>query len=128
LLLLLAGNNSRHDLSQRRGHSRYSLRLPISIRWSEDDRHKKEAVGYTRDISAGGVFVLSEYYPPVNTPVHCVVKLQHGNGHPQRLLAQGHVVRVESLSPSTQGFAVVADGVALCELRSKRKTGAGRRG
>jgi len=94
--------------TQRRRHVRYNLRLAVICCWTSDSEEKRTS-GYTRDIGAGGMFVISGETPPVNVTVECTVQLERNNGSSDRLAASGRVVRVQSLSRHASGFAIVND-------------------
>lgn len=100
---------------QRRECMRYALRLPVTFRWvSESGKHQR-AHGYSRDVGARGLFVLSGESPPVNAQVECDLAYVDGSGGKRRLVASGRVVRVEAVEPLQQGFALVKDNLIWSE-------------
>jgi len=96
---------------ERRKASRYGLRLPVLFSWK--DAQSKLDGGFTRDISASGVYVLCEKN-------HCpaqgeIVKIQlflpsigDLETPGMKLRSKGQVLRTDDF-PEECGFAVLAD-------------------
>ena len=84
-----------------RRNKRYRLKSPTTFSEKRADRHASQCGGFTRDISAGGVFITTAELLPVGSIVQMEIRLS-----PERvkLRTQGRVVRTEA-----KGFAVVAD-------------------
>jgi PilZ domain-containing protein len=84
-----------------RRNKRYRLKSPTIFSEKRADRHTIHCEGFTRDISAGGVFISTAELLPVGSIVQMEIRVS-----PERvkLRTQGRVVRTEA-----QGFAVVAD-------------------
>jgi hypothetical protein len=88
--------------------TRYLINVPVVFHWSCEGQ-VNGGTGFTRDISAGGVYVFSSTVPPVGSPVAMEVRLPPlaASGPGLRLQAEGHVVRVEG-TQGQEGFAVAA--------------------
>jgi hypothetical protein len=75
------------------------FRLELLVEW---DR----GTGITRDVSAGGVFFVTEQLFSPGDPLECALVLAHLDpDHPIRLHCRGQVVRVEPVDGKT-GVAV----------------------
>ncbi len=89
---------------------RYQMRVPVIIKWNDEQGVRQQGGGFTRDISTGGIFVLCPAYPPAGTAVALEVLLPplEAEAHDLRLQAEGQVVRVEGGGKGS-GFAAAAD-------------------
>jgi hypothetical protein len=85
---------------------RYRLRASASFSWKSPSGETIRGLGYTRDISPSGVFVLTNDLVPSGTAVTLEVALPSLRGQTPGafLRTVGHVVRRERA-----GFAAVAD-------------------
>ncbi|HKC00258.1 MAG TPA: PilZ domain-containing protein [Terriglobales bacterium] len=90
--------------------SRYPLELGVTFQWTNDDQDNF-GTGSTRDISAEGMFVFSENFPPCNAQLICEVKAPRSRSAGSlQIKASGRVVRVEDSQRSKRsGFAVFGD-------------------
>ena len=89
-----------------RQNKRYRLRACVAFSWANTDGNTMRGEGYTRDISAAGVFVLTGDRLPSSTAVKLEVTLPSLSEKRDGALlrTQGRVVRSEEI-----GFAVAAD-------------------
>ena len=96
-----------------RKHSRYLLRAPVIFRWDEPGNMSRQGTGFTRDVSAGGLFISCTSPPPEGAHLALEVLLPplEVNTQGLPLPAEGQVVRVQVRGSQT-GFAVA------CELAS----------
>ena len=75
------------------------FRVELLVEW---DR----GTGITRDVSAGGVFFVTQQMFSLGDPIECALVFDHLDpGHPVRLHCRGQVVRVEPIDGKT-GVAV----------------------
>ena len=114
-------NNWSVSRAELRKYDRYRLGAPAVFWWDGPEGTRREASGFTRDISTIGIYVESSVCPPVGARVQLQVSLPslHGNLPGWRLEAEGQVVRVEGEEEErfVHGFAV-SNG----ELTAKLKT------
>jgi len=91
---------------RRRAAVRYSLRLPVIFRWSDETGDHTEG-GFTRDVALDGVFIVSSKCPPIGSDVRIEVLFpspNEGNGE-MRIECIGKVMRAVNNSTCT-GFGV----------------------
>lgn len=90
----------------RRRSRRFDMRAPAIWR-SKDAQASHETGGFTRDVSSGGVFILSSVPPAEGTPIDLEVLLPplETSSQELKLQCEGVVVRVEREAAPT-GFAV----------------------
>jgi hypothetical protein len=94
---------------ERRRHQRQDLSAPVKFDWESSDSTHHQGTGITRDISAGGLFVMTEHPPPVGTTVRFEVDLDTSRlGSAVTVRAKGQVDRIEmtDLAGRLGGFAV----------------------
>lgn len=107
------------DNGERRKYARHCLSLHAVFSWVNQQGVLQRAEGVTRDMSAGGAFVLAEIAPPVGaaTQVEVALPSLQGTGRPLRIEVQGRVVRVESDANGGQknGFAAVNENYVVHE-------------
>jgi hypothetical protein len=90
--------------------TRYPLDLRVTFQWT-DEGQDYFGTGSTRDISAAGMFVFSEDFPPYDARLSCEITAPRARSAGSlQIQASGRVVRVED-SPSIKrcGFAVFGD-------------------
>jgi hypothetical protein len=94
----------------RRGPPRFGLCATVICRWKDDEGDTHEIDGLARDISRGGVYVVSSVPPPAGIRLGVEVLLPPLRPGLQQVQLQcdGEVVRVERGVP-TSGFAVMCD-------------------
>ena len=94
----------------RRGSTRFRLRVMVVCRWKDDEGNAHEIDGLTRDISTGGVYVVSSVPPPggIQLGVEVLLPPLRPGIQPVQLQCDGDVVRVER-GMATSGFAVMCD-------------------
>lgn len=84
-------------MQQVRRHPRFKLEVPVVFSWREPNGSRRRARGYTRDLSPGGMFLITPRTPPVGTVVGMDAYLpalsEIAGGW--RMVSQGRVVRVE---------------------------------
>jgi len=94
----------------RRGYIRFQMGVPVLAQWQDDEGNAHEAAGFSRDISARGVFVVSSAPPPEATKVTIEVlipNLREGSEE-VHLRSEGLVVRVEEKGRAA-GCAIYCD-------------------
>src|ERR1700680_1883399 len=88
-------------LMDRRQHLRFALRGFVSFSWQEREDLRLEGNGFTRDISERGVFVLTGAHVPLGEAIQMeIVFCSPGTNSVVRMIAEGHVLRVEPVSQS----------------------------
>jgi hypothetical protein len=95
---------------ERRKASRYELQVPVLFSWKNAS---KQAGGFTRDISASGVYVLCEesHCPSRGDTVTLQLilpSIADAEGRGLKLKSKGQVLRTGELAEQS-GFAVVAE-------------------
>jgi hypothetical protein len=95
---------------QQRQSVRFHIRLPVIFRWNDEQGGSQQNGGFTRDISARGLFVYSPIPPPSGVTVKLEVMLPplEESGHGVRLQSEGRVLRIERKGEHT-GFAATGD-------------------
>jgi hypothetical protein len=95
---------------ERREHIRYGVRALVKFEWT-DEGVRRLGHGYTRDISAKGMFIYSDIKPPAKADLRVEVSFREFAVLPTNLQmrVRGLVIRVE---PATdpgrlQGFAIL---------------------
>ena len=98
----------------RRHHSRYDLRTRVRFSWKSPEGICREE-GLTRDVSEAGIFVLTDFHPPVGTTIRFEVSFLSASAQQVRIRAQGQVVRVETADQSQAqcGFAAATKTIKL---------------
>ena len=94
---------------ERRRHERHDLSAPVKFDWELSDSTQHQGSGFTRNFSAGGMFVMTEDIPPVGATVHFEVDLRTSRLESTvTVRAKGHVERIEITDSVGQigGFAV----------------------
>jgi hypothetical protein len=94
----------------------------VIFRWDGPDNKRFQGEGSTRDISVGGVFVLTPTCPPSFAPVHLEVILPLSDGVSKvQMKADMTVLRVDHNVPGTSrsGFSAVGPGFLL-DTKSER--------
>jgi hypothetical protein len=94
-------NGGLFQQGSRRDKSRTLLILPVSVRMGYNDY-----VGIVRDVSASGMFLYSNFRPPIGAEVELNVTLP-APAYPQRVIYRGIVVRL------TTGVTGAAVGIGL---------------
>ncbi len=97
------------DDMERRRTARYVLRVPVLFTWL--NRQPKQAGGFTRDVSARGVYILCRGdCPSTGAPVKLQVMLPPMDAEARgvKLQSEGRVVRAHGQGEES-GFAVMAD-------------------
>jgi hypothetical protein len=94
------------------------MNVPVEFSW-EDARGRRASVGFTRDLSIRGTFVLAGKCPPVGTAVRMQLLLPPlvEEDQPLHWESLGRVLRVQERGPegADRGFAVSCDKVVLKE-------------
>jgi hypothetical protein len=109
--------------SKVRRQIRYPLRAPVTFIWVGRDGVQYEGKGNSRDISEGGVYVVTKSSPPMGALVMLAIRFPYlpelDRFH--RIEMNGHVVRVDLLLDSRAGwgFAVAADRTVLQEVEDE---------
>ena len=102
---------------ERRGATRYRLRLIVTFSWKDDTGAVQGSTGRSRDLNGRGIYVHSESVPSIGAYVEMNVFLpQRGTPkRPAELHAEGRVVRIEPGAQASQmgGFAAMNHTVIL---------------
>jgi len=102
---------------QLRKYPRFKLEVPVVFSWREPNGSRRRARGYTRDLSPGGMFLITPRMPPVGSSVGMdayLPPLSEAAGS-WRIVSQGRVVRVEPnpREGTPGGFAAVSQRFVL---------------
>lgn len=84
----------------RRRARRFDLRVPVICKWNDDQDSKAEVAGFSRNISAVGVFVITPAgAPSVDRTIEIEVFLPPMSDMSPglQLKSEGHVVRTENV-------------------------------
>jgi hypothetical protein len=94
----------------RRKSLRFRLQLPLVARWTDGEGKVRYGAGFSRDICARGVFIVSSERPPIGAMVLINVQLPYvrADSKEWQLQSVGSVVRVEQAADSA-GYAVQCD-------------------
>jgi hypothetical protein len=105
----MASSSAERQSEARRRFQRFPLQVPAVFFWKGPRGSLQRSEGYTRDISASGVFIMAENCPPEDSSIRFEVKLPalDASGPPVRIRAAGQVVRTDAQTGRmTKGFAV----------------------
>ena len=91
---------------EQRKSTRYRLPAPVIFTWTDPSGLSQVRGGFARDISAGGLFVLCDASPPLETALTLEVLLPplKASSTVLRLKGEGRVVRV-AMQPTGFGAA-----------------------
>ena len=108
---------------ERRGATRYPLRLKVIFSWKDLDGTVRGSEGESRDINGRGIFVYSDLMPDIGSSVEMDVFLPQTAPprRPAELHAEGRVVRIDpavSLSMAS-GFAAMNHTVLLRDAEGR---------
>jgi hypothetical protein len=94
---------------ERREMARFVLQCPVVFEWVDEHRQSRSGAGFSRDISASGVFVLSTCVPREGSRIRIEVLLpvQHPSEQGLKLSSSGLVTRVEGTREG-KGFAAIS--------------------
>lgn len=94
----------------RRKSLRFRLQLPVVARWIDGEGKVRYDAGFSRDICALGVFIISSERPPIGAMVSINVQLPYmrADFKESQLQSVGSVVRVEAAG-DISGYAVLCD-------------------
>lgn len=100
-----------------RRFARFKLEVPVLFSWRDENGSRRRARGYTRDLSPGGMYLISPRCPPLGAVVGLDAFLPplSESAPPWRMHSHGRVVRLER-SPRGEGpggFAAVSSEVVL---------------
>lgn len=91
-----------------RKYRRFDLHFPVSLCYPMVGV-LRELETVSRNVSVGGLLVTSNDQLPLRTPVSLTMNVVGPRfRHPVKLIAEGEVVRVESLGPGA-GFAIAVE-------------------
>ena len=96
----------------KRKATRYPVKCPTTLCWTNGDQEKKASQSVTRDISLSGVFILDPASPPLGTRVQLSISVPNlaGTSHGLRVTATGEIIRVDHIdSNTTSGFAAAVE-------------------
>lgn len=121
------GLEERQSLMDRRQARRFEMCAPVIFTWTDGEGRRRESAGFSRNISAGGVFVVSHTALPAvsaSMELHVVLPSLSSRSRDMELMAQGIVARVEKLADGAglgiaSPFGMVGDSEVsnLCPLR-----------
>jgi hypothetical protein len=99
----------RGTLVERRKVVRFVLRCPAVFEWIDEEGQVQVGAGFTRDLSAAGVFLLSTASPPTGTRIRIDVLLpvERPAEEGLKLSSDATVTRIEKGHEST-GFAATS--------------------
>ena len=104
------------ECMERRRHERHDLTAPVKFAWSSRDGMRHDGAGTTRNLSARGLFIISEDAPPVGTTIVCKVNLNAARVESEVTVhARGLVRRVETIDSvgTNAGFSLAARRMKL---------------
>ena len=100
-----------------RRFARFKLEVPVLFSWRDENGSRRRARGYTRDLSPGGMYLVSPRCPPLGATVGLDAFLPPLSelAPPWRMHYHGRVVRSEPRPPGQGpgGFAAVSNEVVL---------------
>jgi hypothetical protein len=108
---------SKGGVMERRGATRFRLRLAVVFSWRDEHGNVQGSEGWSRDLSSRGIYGRSEMVLPVGAVVERNVFLPEP-GYQIRaaeLHAKGRVVRVDRHTGNQSGFAAMNHTVLLRE-------------
>jgi PilZ domain len=106
----------------RRRHDRYDLIAPVAFFWKDLQRSRTQGKGFMRDLSVGGLFVMTDTLPPADTTLRLEIHLEFPRSDSAVvILAKGQVCRVElsDLVGVNSGFAASTKRLRLHNIRSR---------
>jgi hypothetical protein len=105
----MEGTNSQEPYNDRRRCARYSIEATGYFEWEGTDGERRVAVGRTRNIGIGGLFIASRVAPPLSSPIQAFMYLRvnYESGSRVVMRARGRVCRLEA--EPNEGFALRAD-------------------
>lgn len=89
---------------ERRRHTRYSLQIRTVFAWNGQGKNRNRELGFTRDISIDGLFVLSQLSLPLGTDVSLEISFP-------------------AIEPGTPGLRLTFDGVVIRKVESSDDSG-----
>jgi hypothetical protein len=106
---------------ERRGATRYQLRLAVTYSWKDENEEVHGSEGQTRDLNGRSIYVQSGLIPPIGAHVKMHVLLPQLAKRPAELHAEGRVVRIDlSGGPSRgNGFAAMNHTVTLRDAEGR---------
>jgi hypothetical protein len=108
---------------ERRGATRYQLRLVVAFSWKDEAGVLNTGEGRSRDVTSRGIYVHSDLTPPVSAHVDMNVLLPNPQSltSPAELHAEGRVVRIDPTIPAyrSSGFAVMNHTAILRDSRGR---------
>ncbi len=108
-------------MAKTRKFTRFQLTLPVVFSWKDRRLRTRRAKGFTRDLSAGGVFLFSEKCPPLGVPIEfeAILPPLEERAMALRLRGEARVLRVEPAGNGEKwnGFAAINEGFVLQEAR-----------
>ena len=102
---------------ERREVARFVMQCPAIFEWMDETGQSQSGAGFTRDISASGVFILCAYPPPEGSRPQIEVLLP-AQRHPEqglKLSSEALVTRVGGTGDG-KGFAAVSAFAIVGEL------------
>ena len=105
------------ELMERRGATRYPLRLVVTFSWKDEVGVVHGSEGQSRDINGRGIYVQSDLIPPIGSSVEMNALLLQlaPSKRPAEVHAEGRVVRIDLAASESKaaGFAAMNHTVIL---------------
>ncbi len=112
-----AGQNRTGSAKDLRAAVRYALEARVAFSWTDEQGVSQKGLGWTRDISPKGVYVVASGCPPRSAAVALSVQLPVSDPQTRALSleTQGRVLRVDlRREGGWSGFSVEHERVSLC--------------
>lgn len=108
---------------QTRGRSRCRLSLPVVFSWRDVKGKTHKGKGFTRNISAGGLFLVTRNHVPVgaNIQFEAFLPPMSRDTSPLRMEGKADVVRVELMESEDGWFGVAATSTRVALWDTQRK-------
>lgn len=100
-----SGSSERNN---QRKYNRYEVGASVAFQWRDLKGVPRQGAGFMRDISNGGLFVLTPTLPPIGSKIRLEICLEYSpTDSPIAIFAKGNVCRVEpsEQSGAQRGFA-----------------------
>ena len=109
---------------EKRTTRRFSLDLPISVKFLDNGNGQRELAGHTRDVSSRGVFMYLDTDITAGAPIEFVMTLppEITLAEPIRVRCMGKILRVDKVA---QGQGVAGYGYQALTGTSQLNNGAG---
>jgi hypothetical protein len=105
-----AGAIAQEASVERREVARFLMQCPAIFEWRDEHGQSHSGAGFTRDISASGVFILSAHQPPTGSwsQIEVLLPAQQQAEQGLKLSSNALVTRVEGTGEA-KGFAAASE-------------------